>query len=36
MGLAGKKIAVFVEQMFNDQEFCYPYYRMIYLYSCHF
>ena len=28
MKLTGKRIALFVEDMFNDREFWYPYYRM--------
>lgn len=29
MELTGKKIIILVEEMFNDQEFWYPYYRLI-------
>ena len=28
MALRNKKIIILVEQMFNDQEFWYPYYRL--------
>ena len=28
MGIEGKKIAILVEEMFNTQEFWYPYYRL--------
>jgi len=28
MGLEGKKIIILVEEMFNDHEFLYPYYRL--------
>lgn len=28
MGLEGKKVAILIETIFNDQEFWYPYYRL--------
>lgn len=29
MELKGKKVAIFIEEMFNDLEFWYPYYRLL-------